>query len=222
MKKYIPFFLISLFIFMGIPFSFGSSEDKGVVVAIRNGQLDRRLDELWQRMKVREDVYFQDHLRTSERAVAVLDVAKTGRMVLGPGSNVILGKKVDEYEVSTKRGAVWLRTKLKRGSKMKIRTDVATVSVRGTKFAVIVDDEGVDVCTCTGEVDVTKEDGNVIEVPRGMFLPIEKNGTSPQRAESSHFLLKRVGTGKKERYNFCMECHLTGGRGELKRGIRSY
>jgi hypothetical protein len=71
-------------------------------------------------------------------------------------------------------------------------------------------------------VDIEKSDGTVISAPTGSFLPIDEKGDSPQESKSSIFLLKRLGLGKKKRYDFCFNCHQVGGRGELKRGWSNY
>ena len=77
----------------------------------------------------------------------------------------------------------------------------------------------MDICTCIGEVDVILKDGKTLQAPTGKFVSLKGEEAAPDNAQSSLLILKRVGEGKNKRYDFCFDCHVVGGRGEIKRNL---
>ena len=190
---------------------------KGRVVSVKGGRFARHENGKWVDIKSGSKISFGDKVRTGKRAIAVLEIPGKGRFVIGPNSKLKIGKDSNDFSATLDQGAVWVDARLTKGSIMNIRSPMATAGVRGTRFSVMADHEGGAVCTCTGEVDVTLNDGRTLQSTKGTFVPIEYDGTGPESASPDFLLLRRK---KDDRYQWCFTCHEVGGRGELKRNWR--
>lgn len=185
----------------------------GRVVNIRGGKLERLTNENWKELKKDSRVSFGDRLRTDKTALAVAELPKVGRFVIGPDSEIELGKSDKSFRADMRRGEVWMKSDLPKGSSASISTSIATAGIRGTKFSVLFyNDKDLCICTCVGDVSATLKDGKVIQVPTGTIYAMSKYKQAPDKAESSLPLLEKRGKG----FDFCFNCHIEGGRGKLK------
>ena len=183
----------------------------GSVETLRNGSLDRQQTESWIAMTVGDQVFLRDRLRTDSKALAILGLPQVGRYVMGPNSQIEIGERVKDFTTTLVKGGVWVDADLADGNTLTVKTVLASTGVRGTKFSVIHDEDGMDVCTCEGVVDLTLADGSVLTVPAGSFAPLDNNGASVGGVRSSSQILRRVGEGKNPRYDWCFTCHQVGG-----------
>jgi hypothetical protein len=191
----------------------------GKVITIRNGNMEIWKGDKWEKIGQGSSVSLGDRVRTDKTAVAVIKLSEIGSFTLGPDTEMEVGKDKKEFKANLNRGSAWLNSKLPKGSKAYISTSLATAGIRGTKFSVIMDEKGMDICTCTGEVDVILKDGKTLQAPTGKFVSLKGEEATPDNAQSSLLILKRVGEGKNKRYDFCFDCHIVGGRGEIKRNL---
>lgn len=191
----------------------------GNVLIIRNGKLERPKMEILENLKIGDKVFYGDRLKTEKSAVAVLRLPSIGRFVIGPSTEVDLGKDTKNFKTTMKRGAIWIESDLKKDNSMSVTTGLATSGVRGTKFSVIYDENGVDVCTCRGEVVVILNDGRTIQALTGNYVAIKSDGIAPEKSQRATSILRRVGSGKEERFDWCFSCHVVGSKGELKKDL---
>ncbi len=187
------------------------------VVTVRGGNLELLRGDTWERLATGSPVSLGDRVRTGKAVVAVIKLAGIGSFTIGPDTEMEIGKDKKEFKAGLTRGSLWLNSKLPKGGKAYISTTLATAGIRGTKFSVIVDEKGMDVCTCIGEVEVMLNDGKTLNAMTGRFVSIKAGGGLPDKAEPSNLILKRVKEGADKRFDFCFTCHTVGGRGELKR-----
>ncbi|MBI5639976.1 MAG: FecR domain-containing protein [Nitrospirae bacterium] len=186
---------------------------KGVVSSIRDGRLERLVNSDWRQMAAAQEVSLGDRLRTDRTAVAVIEFPDVGKFVIGPSSDLELGKDTKDFRTRIARGAVWLKAGLARGSKASITTSIATAGIRGTSFSMVFGEgeKVICVCTCAGEVEALTKTGQKIKVPRGQYLPLASDGPIPAKSETSLPLLEKKGSV----FDFCFNCHIVGGKGKL-------
>lgn len=203
--------LLTLFLFL---WNLSWAEDlSGRVVNIRGGKLERLTAGKWKELNKDSRVSFGDRLRTDKTALAVAELPKVGRFVIGPDSEIELGKSDKNFRADMGRGEVWMRSDLTKGSSAAISTSIATAGIRGTKFSVLFyNDKDLCICTCVGDVSATLKDGKVIQVSTGTIYAMSRNKQAPDKAEPSLPLLEKKGKG----FDFCFNCHLEGGSGKLK------
>ena len=191
-----------------------AEEAKGKVVKIKSGKLESFADGKWKEIKKDSAVSLGDRLRTDKNSFAVIDVPNIGRFVIGPDSEVELGKETKDFKGNLPRGAVWLNSSLPKGKKASITTTLATAGIRGTAFTVYYDGKNFCACTCSGEVEVILKNGQILKVPKAEYISFASDSPIPEKSQSSMPMLVKGESA----FNFCFNCHTEGGRGKLKQG----
>ena len=215
MKKYIISFIfiiftVSLFFIKDCSWA---DDRTGRVISIRDGKLERLVDGAWQEVKKGSAISFGDRLRTDKKALAVVEMPNIGRLVIGPGSEIELGKESKDFKGNLARGAIWLNSNLPKDGKASITTSLATAGIRGTKFTVCYDGKAFCACTCIGEVEVLPNSGKTIKVPAGAYYAFTEGAPLPEKTKPARPELEKQSAG----FEFCFTCHVAGGKGELKR-----
>lgn len=191
-----------------------STEQSGTVTSLRGGTLERLTDKAWYEIGIGKKVSAGERLRTGKAAVAVIEFPTVGRYVIGPGSEIEMGREPKDFTAKMNRGALWLQATLPAGSRAAISTPIAIAGVRGTAFAMVFSEgeKSVCACTCSGNIEVTSPDGNTLNVPKGEYAVIEAGQSVPANAQTSAPVLEKSGTV----FDFCQSCHVIGGKGKLK------
>lgn len=191
-----------------------AARDAGTVASLRGGTLERQENGAWKALAAGRKVLTGERLRTGKEAVAVIDFPGVGRFVMGPASEIEMGRKPKDFTTRMNRGALWLQTNLTRGGRAAISTPIAIAGVRGTAFSMVFGEGGKTVCACTcaGKIEVSTPDGKKLNVPKGEYVTIPAGGPAPASAQSSVPVLAKAGTV----FDFCLTCHVVGGKGELK------
>ena len=189
-------------------------EEGGTVVSLRGGTLERLEKDAWREISAGRKVAVGERLRTGKAAVAVIEFPAVGRFVMGPGSEIEMGREPKDFTTKMNRGALWLQTALPTGSRAAISTPIAIAGVRGTAFSMVFGEgeKAVCACTCTGNIEVTSPDGKKLNVPKGEYVAIDAGKSVPARAQASAPVLEQSGTV----FDFCQSCHVIGGKGKLK------
>lgn len=187
---------------------------KGVVNSIRDGKLERLENNSWKQMTAGQEVSNGERLRTDKTAVAIVEFSDVGKFVIGPSSDVELGKDTKDFKTKIDRGAIWLKSDLPKGSKASITTSIASAGIRGTSFSMVFGEgeKVICVCTCSGDVEATTKNGQKVRVPKGEYLPVSSEGPAPKKSQASLPLLGEKGSV----FDFCFNCHIVGGKGKLK------
>lgn len=195
-----------------------AAEDGGTVVSLRGGTLERHEAGIWRAIGEGRKVATGERLRTGKGAVAVIEMAAVGRLVMGPASEIELGREPKDFTTKLSRGALWLKTAAPTGGRAAISTPIATAGVRATAFSMVYGEGETSVCacTCTGSIEVTTPDGKRLAVRKGEYVAIPAGESVPATAQSSVPVLADSGTV----FDFCQACHVAGGKGELKPGWR--
>lgn len=190
------------------------AKDAGTVVSLRGGALERQESGEWKNLVAGEKVIAGERLRTGKDAVAVIEFPGVGRFVMGPASEIEMGREPKDFTTKMNRGALWLQSSLPPGSRAAISTPIAIAGIRGTAFSMVfgATGESVCACTCTGTIEVITPDGGKLAVPKGQYVAIDAGKSMPAGAQSSVPVLAQSGTV----FDFCLECHIVGGKGELK------
>ncbi|MBI5308533.1 MAG: FecR domain-containing protein [Planctomycetes bacterium] len=219
----------------------GKGDGKGVVTSIRDGKLEKMENANWKELAVGQDVFHGDRVRTDKTAVAIVKFPDVGQFVIGPSSEIEMGKDTKDFQTKMDRGALWLKADLPKGGRASVSTSLATAGVRGTAFSVIFSEDGGCVCTCSGKVEVAMKGGQPIDVSKGKYIPIISDEPAPKKAQSSTPLLGGKDTSANVDFNrcfnrkkkdaaphglaeekkdtgfeFCFNCHIEGGKGKLK------
>lgn len=192
----------------------GKDAEKGVVSSIRGGKLERLESNRWKGLVSGQDVLQGDRLRTDKTAVAIVEFPSVGKFVIGPSSDIEMGKEPKDFDTKMNRGALWLKSTLPKGNKAAISTTLATAGVRGTAFSMVFGEgeKAVCACTCSGEVEVTLKNGKSIRVPKAEYVAIASDAPAPEKSQTSLPVLEKTGTV----FDFCLNCHLVGRKGKLK------
>ena len=187
---------------------------KGTVIEVRDGKLEKLANDGWKQLAKGSEVFLGDKLRTDKKGLAIIEMPHIGRFVIGPDSEIELGKDNKDFKADMPRGAVWLNAKFPKGAKGSITTSLATAGIRGTKFSVFYGRGTQDlcVCTCIGSVDATLINGKTLPVPKGNILIIKGDAPLPESAESALPIL----SGQDAGFDFCFNCHVRSGRGKLR------
>lgn len=191
-----------------------AAKDVGSVASLRGGTLERQGGRTWEALAAGRQVATGDRLRTGKGAVAVIDFPGVGRFVMGPASEIEMGREPKDFTTKMSRGALWLQSDLPQGGRAAISTPIAIAGIRGTAFSMVFGEgeKAVCACTCTGSVEVTLPDGRKLNVPKGHYVAIPADGPAPAAAQTSVPVLAQAGTV----FDFCLNCHVVGGKGELK------
>lgn len=191
-----------------------AAQDQGSVVTLRGGTLERLENGAWRELAAGRKISAGERLRTGKDAVAVIEFPGVGRYVMGPASEIEMGREPKHFTTRMDRGALWLKASLPAGSRAAISTPPAIAGVRGTAFSMVYGEDGRSVCacTCTGKIEVTTPDGARLTVPRGRYVAIGPGESAPARTQPSAPLLDKTGTV----FDYCQACHVAGGKGRLK------
>ncbi len=191
-----------------------AKEDSGTVVSLRGGTLERLEKDAWRGIGQGKKVAIGERLRTGKAAVAVIEFPAVGRFVMGPGSEIEMGREPKDFTTKMNRGALWMQTALPAGSRAAISTPIAIAGVRGTAFSMVFGEgeKAVCACTCTGNIEVTSPDGKKLNVPKGEYVAVDAGKSVPAKAQASAPVLEQSGTV----FDFCQACHVVGGKGKLK------
>jgi hypothetical protein len=181
----------------------------GRVKEIRSGVLERQDREVWNPLLVNAEIRANDRVRTGPGATVVLTLNEVGSVLIGPSTEYYLGDPARGFKTLLKRGYLWVSTKMKPGATMSIATSIAVTGVRGTKFSVIQDAQGMDVCTCKGDVQVTLKDGKSVTVASGMFGSVNASGIMDV-LEKGKPRLQKIWKENPPRYAPCLNCHRKG------------
>jgi len=178
--------------------------------------LERQDKDLWKPMSVGMVIFANDRVRTGSDSLAVLTIKDIGAILVGPGTEYYLGDPARGFKTLLKRGYLWISATLSPGRTMSVATSNAVAGVRGTKFSVIQDAAGMDVCTCKGTVDVSLRDGKTMSVAGGMYGSIDASGKMAQ-PEKGKPHLEKIWKEKPARFAVCLNCHKKGKKiGDLR------
>ncbi|MEK6657316.1 MAG: FecR domain-containing protein [Nitrospirota bacterium] len=208
--------LFSIFLLMDS--GWAKEKIKGKVIKIRDGKLERFVNNKWRGIKKNSAVFFGDRLKTDKKALAVVQLPKIGRLVVGPDTEMELGKDSKDFKGNLTRGAIWLTSKLPKDSRVSITTSLATAGIRGTAFTACYDGKNFCACTCLGEVEVTLGSGQTIKVPKGEYISFASDSPAPQKSQSALPLIEKGASA----FDFCFNCHIPGGKGKLKQDLGQY
>lgn len=191
-----------------------AKEESGTVVSLRGGTLERLEKAAWREIGQGKKVGIGERLRTGKAAVAVIEFPSVGRFVMGPGSEIEMGREPKDFTTKMNRGALWMQTALPAGSRAAISTPIAIAGVRGTAFSMVFGEgeKAVCACTCAGNIEVTSPDGKKLAVPKGEYVAVDAGKPVPDKAQASAPVLAQTGTV----FDFCQACHVVGGKGKLK------
>lgn len=191
-----------------------AAKDVGKVASLRGGVLERQDGSAWKPLVAGQKVKTGERLRTDKGAVAVIDFPGVGRFVIGPASEIELGREPKDFTSKMNRGALWMQAKLPAGGRAAVSTPLAVAGVRGTAFSMVFGEgeKAVCACTCEGKVEVTTPSGAKLDVPKGEYVAITGGEPAPAKAQPSAPVLAQNGTV----FDFCQNCHVAGGKGELK------
>ena len=137
-----------------------------------------------ERGQERERYPIRRQSETDKTALAVVEMPNVGRLVIGPDSEIELGKESKDIKGNLARGAVWLNSRLPKDGKVSISTSLATAGVRGTKFTVCYDGKAFCACTCIGEVEVVLSSGKTIRIPAGEFYWFKGGEPLPEKDQT--------------------------------------
>lgn len=210
--------ILSIFLFsIFLLFASGWAKEKlkGKVVNIRGGKLERFVNNKWKGIKKNSAVFFGDRLKTDKKGLAVVQLPKIGRLVVGPDTEIELGKDSKNFKGNLSRGAIWLTSKLPKDSRVSITTSLATAGIRGTAFTACYDGKNFCACTCLGEVEVTLGNGQIVNVPKGEYISFASDSPIPQKSQSALPLIEKGASA----FDFCFNCHIPGGKGKLKQDL---
>jgi len=191
--------------------SYGGTEPVpvGTVKTIQNGTLERLDKNVWKPLAVGTMIFANDRVRTGADGTAVLGLNDIGVVLIGPGSEYYLGDPASGFKSLLKRGYLWISAKLLPGRTLSVATDSAVAGVRGTKFSVIKDAQGMDVCTCKGSVMLALSDGKSMDVASGMYGAVDATGKM-EKPEKGKPHLDKIWKEKPARYKTCLNCHKKG------------
>lgn len=192
-----------------------AADKTGRLITIRDGKLERFSGGAWHEVKKGGDISGGDRLRTDKTGLAVVELPGVGRLVIGPDTEMDLGKDTKEFKGNLARGSVWLNSKLPKGNRASISTSLATAGIRGTKFSVCSGEKAFCACTCSGEVEVLLNDGKKMPVPGGRYYWFNKDKPLPDGTKPAGVELEK----RSADFGFCFNCHEPGGKGELKRDL---
>lgn len=183
----------------------------GTVKEIKNGTLERQDKDLWKPLAAGMAIFANDRVRTSTDGMSVLAFNEIGTMLIGPGTEYYMGDPSRGFKTLLKRGYLWLSARLASGRTMTVATANAVTGVRGTKFSVIQDAAGTEVCTCKGMVEVALRDGKTMNVAGGMYGTVDTAGkmSTPEKGKPR---MEKIWKEQPARFAPCLTCHKKGKR----------
>jgi len=196
--------------------SSSASAKIGTVKEIRSGRLERQEKDVWKPLAAGMAISANDRVRTSADGLSILSLNDMGAILIGPGTEYYLGDPSRSFKTLLKHGYLWISATLSPGRTMSVATANAVTGIRGTKFSVIQDAAGTDVCTCKGAVEVALRDGRTMNVTSGMYGSIDAAGKMDQ-PKKGNTRLEKIWKEKPARYAACLTCHRKGHKiGDLK------
>ena len=99
---------------------------RGVVTSIRDGKLEKMDNANWKELSVGQDVFLGDRVRTDKTAVAIVKFPDVGQFVIGPSSEMEMGKDTKKFPNEMDRGALWRKADLPKGGRASVSTSLAT------------------------------------------------------------------------------------------------
>ncbi len=181
----------------------------GTVREIRGGTLERQENSQWKPLASGMVIFANDRVRTGPKGLAVLTLNEIGVIMIGPGTEYYLGHTTSDFKTLLKHGYLWISAKLSPGRTMSVATTNAVTGIRGTKFSVLQDAAGTDVCTCKGSVEVSLRSGKKMNVTSGMYGTVDASGKMEQPEKGKQHL-EKIWKEKPARYETCLNCHRKG------------
>jgi hypothetical protein len=181
----------------------------GTVKQIKNGTLERQDKDVWKPLSAGVVIFANDRVRTGADGLSVLALNEVGTILIGPGTEYYMGDPARGFKTLLKRGYLWISATLGRGRTMSVATANAVTGVRGTKFSVIQDAAGTEVCTCKGTVEVSLRDGTTMNVAGGMYGTMDAAGKT-RPPEKGKLRLEKIWKEKPARFAPCLMCHKKG------------
>jgi hypothetical protein len=171
--------------------------------------LERQEQGVWKAVAMGDRIFARDTVRTDASGVAVLSLDKIGNFLIGPNTEYAIGEDPVNFKTVLHQGFVWFKSVFVKGARMEISTANAVAGIRGTKFSVLSDKNGVDVCTCSGSVAVATTTGKTMNVESGMYSSVQKDGavSAPEKGKPKLEMLWQTKTGRNA---FCLQCHKKG------------
>ncbi|MHB8846799.1 MAG: FecR family protein [Nitrospirota bacterium] len=181
----------------------------GTVKEIRSGTLERQEKDLWKPLAAGMAIFANDRVRTGSDGLSILALNEVGTILIGPGTEYYMGDPARSFKTLLKRGYLWISAVLAPGRTMSVATANAVTGVRGTKFSVIQDAVGTEVCTCKGMVEVSLRDGKAMNVASGMYGTVDASGkmSSPGKGKPH---LESIWKERPARFATCLTCHKKG------------
>jgi hypothetical protein len=181
----------------------------GTVKEIRSGKLERQDQGVWKAAAAGDRIFARDTVRTDTSGMAVLSLNGIGNFLIGPNTEYAVGEDPVNFKTVLHRGFVWFKSVFAKGARMEISTANAVAGTRGTKFSVLSDSEGSDVCTCNGSVAVATTTGKMMTVESGMYGSVQKDGSvsTPEKGKPKVEMLWQAKTGRNAA---CLQCHKKG------------
>ena len=199
---------------LALPLLALAADEAGKVVSLRGGALERQAGAAWEALAEGQAVQMGERLRTGAGAVAVLEYPGVGRFVMGPASEIEMGREPRDFDTAMNRGALWMQAQPAAGGSAAISTPIAVAGVRGTAFSMVFGEgeQAVCACTCEGQVDVRGVDGSLLTVPRGQYVAVDAGKAVPAATTPSAPLLAQTGGV----FEFCHTCHEVSAEPRLK------
>ena len=186
----------------------------GTVKQIKSGILERQdKNTIWSPISKNAAILAGDRLRTGPDGAAVLTLTNVGIVLMKSNTEYTVGSNAMNFTTVLHRGYIWIKTSLMPGAKLDISASGAVAGVRGTRVSVLADAQGVDVCTCTGDVTVTPKNGKKLSVKTGMYGSIGKDGIA-EAPKHSKQILEQLWKGEMSRFTPCRNCHQKGKKGK--------
>jgi len=182
----------------------------GTVKQIKSGTLEREdVNHAWKALSQNGRIYAGDRVRTGPDGTAVLTLNNVGSALIKPNTEFTVGNDPMDFKTVLHHGYVWIKTALSPGAKLNIQAAGAVAGVRGTSVSVLSDEQGIDVCTCKGEVTVTLMSGKAMGVNSGMYAAVGADGVA-RAPEHGKPMLEKLWKEKTARFTPCLDCHRKG------------
>jgi hypothetical protein len=177
-------------------------------------------DQKWRPLRVGSLVRDGDRVETGPNSQMILRY-KSIEMRLGPKTKTRVDALLDASKpskVHVSQGYSWFNVKkgnVKGPVNFRVSTPTAIASVRGTKFAVVEDEDGALSCVCEGKVDTSAagEGDDVKRAVQGDSHSYAKDGTRLEKDFAKYFRGLKVDRSFQklidadERLSYCGSCH---------------
>lgn len=170
----------------------------------------------WRPLTVNAQLADSDVIRTGPQS-AVLLTTRTGQVRLGEKTEAALTSILSgpQARIEVRRGFSWFSVNPGSVQRFEVRTPTSIAAVRGTKFAVATDDQGVISCVCEGKIETasTSAPQNLAIAEQGDSNDYSASGTYSQRDLSQYFRGLKVDNSFRSvvqedaKFRSCMNCH---------------